>query len=80
MPITAAALIDPLEYDADVAALIVHNLSEAEIYADVRLILGVRGIVSKQEIAGDQLSEGLAIISQPQTVSPGMAVSVEAGV
>ncbi|OFV72246.1 efflux RND transporter periplasmic adaptor subunit [Acetobacterium wieringae] len=32
------------------------------------------------EIAGDQLSEGLAIISQPQTVSPGMAVSVEAGV
>ena len=32
------------------------------------------------EIAGDQLSEGLAIISQPQTVSPGMAVSMEAGV
>ena len=32
------------------------------------------------EIAGDQLSEGLAIISHPQTVSPGMAVSVEAGV
>ena len=32
------------------------------------------------EIAGDQLSDGLAIISQPQTVSPGMAVSVEAGV
>ncbi len=32
------------------------------------------------EIAGDQLSEGLAIITQPQTVSPGMTVSVEAGV
>lgn len=32
------------------------------------------------EIASDQLSEGLAIISQPQTISPGMAVSMEAGV
>lgn len=31
------------------------------------------------EIAGDQLSEGLVIISQPQTVQPGMVVSVEAG-
>ncbi len=32
------------------------------------------------EIAGDQLSDGLAIISQPQAVQPGMAVSLEAGV
>jgi len=31
------------------------------------------------EIAGDQLSDGLVIISQPQTVQPGMVVSVEAG-
>ncbi|WP_026394652.1 efflux RND transporter periplasmic adaptor subunit [Acetobacterium malicum] len=31
------------------------------------------------EISGDQLSEGLVIISQPQTVQPGMVVSVEAG-
>ena len=31
------------------------------------------------EIAGDQLSDGLAIITQPQTVQPGMPVSVEAG-
>lgn len=32
------------------------------------------------EIAGDQLSDGMAIISQPQTVVPGMAVSIETGV
>ncbi|MEO1815913.1 MAG: HlyD family efflux transporter periplasmic adaptor subunit [Acetobacterium sp.] len=32
------------------------------------------------EIAGDQLSDGMAIISQPQTVQPGMAVSMETGV
>lgn len=31
------------------------------------------------EIAGDQLSAGMAIITQPQTVSPGTLVSVEAG-
>jgi HlyD family secretion protein len=32
------------------------------------------------EIAGDQLRDGMAIISQPQTVQPGMAVSMETGV
>lgn len=32
------------------------------------------------EIAGDQLSVGMAIVVQPQTVVPGMAVAVEAGV
>lgn len=31
------------------------------------------------EIAGDQLSSGMAVITQPQTVQPGMVVSVEAG-
>lgn len=32
------------------------------------------------EIAGDQLSAGMAIITQPQTVQPGTLVSIEAGV
>lgn len=31
------------------------------------------------EIAGDQLSAGMSVITQPQTVSPGTLVSVEAG-
>jgi hypothetical protein len=31
VPITAAALIDPLEYDADVAALIVNNLAGTKV-------------------------------------------------
>ena len=69
MPIPASALNDSLHNDANITAFRVDDHAAAQIKSDMRFIVGIRCVVSEQEITGDQLIARDCVAQRPKPVT-----------
>ena len=69
VPVTAAALIDSLHNDANIATFRMDDHSASQIEPHVRFILGVRGAVAEQEITRNQLVSRDHVAQRPKSIA-----------
>ena len=69
MPIAAAAMIDPFHYNANIAAFCMDDHAAAEIKANMRFVVSVRGAVSEQKVTSDQLVSRNGVTQCPESIA-----------